>query len=224
MLVFHLRGLHFPVRSFFCVLFQMLTLSEGWSAFINNQPLFWEISIITAEIYHSAFSSLNMPALMSDWDSRAFHSDVKLMEQTLPRIVLRELGKCVPFLLFLHWFIRYTLEWVNAEASLAISTRDMSLSSRWAAQHLWPPGNPMWKMRLHCAWLAREGWKSRPWHRKAITLAYWLQIQCYINPGKAWLKQLMLYNAAVMCFRWPLWESRSLLPNRSYVYLRKHLI
>lgn len=127
----------------FCVRFQMLMLSEDWSTFINNQPLFCEISIITAEIYHAAFSSLNMPALMSDWDSRA-------MEQPLPRIVLRELGKCVPFLLFLHWFIRYTLEWVNAEASLAISTRDMSLCSRWAAQHLWPPGNPMrWDSIAH---------------------------------------------------------------------------
>lgn len=134
----------------FCVRFHMLMLSEGWSTFINNQPLFWEISIITAEIYHSAFSSLNMPALMSDWDSRAIHSDIKLMEQPLPRIVLRELWKCVPFLLFLHWFIRYTLEWVNAEASLAISTRDMSLCSRWAAQHLWPPGIPMrWDSIAH---------------------------------------------------------------------------
>ncbi len=56
-------------------------LSDDWSTFINNQPLFWEISIITAEIYHSAFPSLNMPALMSDWDSRAIHSDRKLMEQ-----------------------------------------------------------------------------------------------------------------------------------------------
>lgn len=81
----------------FCFLFQMLML---WSTFINNQPLFWEISIIAAEIYHSAFPSLNMPVLMSDWDSGAIHSDIKLMERTLPGILLRELGKCVLFLYF----------------------------------------------------------------------------------------------------------------------------